>query len=140
MDRLDTLNMNTIEYPIISVGQFLDKVNGTLCFSRRFVYLKLRGSRHRIKVGVRTPEGLYTTCVPDEELEKHTSAACINELSIHAQVLREKLQHLHRSLGHANSKVMSEVLKNNKISNLKVKDLELLIDCDTCHTGKIRRP
>ena len=134
---MDTLHLPPIDQPILSVGQYLDHVNGHLVFTSKYVFLKIRGKPGHTKIGVRRADGLYTTCVPSEQLGRHT-AANIN-LSLHAQVIRERINHLHRCLGHASKARMAEVLKRNKIHNLSVKHLELLSCCDACHTGKMRR-
>ena len=60
-------------------------------------------------------------------------------LAVHAQLLRERVQHLHRCLGHISKKRMAEVLRDNNFTNLTIQDLQLLTKCDACHTGKIRR-
>ena len=129
--------MPQVEQPIISVGQYLDSIDGKLIFSRQYVHLHLHGQNKRIRIGVRTQDGLYRTCVPDSQLG--TYSLCRINLSVHAQVLRERVNHLHKCLGHISKQRMADILSRYKLSNLSIKDLELLGCCDTCHTGKIRR-
>ena len=134
---IDTLHMPDTEQAIISVGQYLDACNARMIFSKNAVHLLLRHSKKRIKIGVRDSDGLYSTCVSDQILGRHAIAK-IN-LSTHAQVLRERVNHLHRCLGHISKERMAIVIKNNNFTNLKVSDLELLSCCDACNSAKIRR-
>ena len=134
---IDTLHMPDTERAIISVGQYLDACNARMIFSKKSVHLLLRHSNKRIKIGVRDSDGLYSTCVSDDILGRHAIAK-IN-LSTHAQVLRERVNHLHRCLGHISKERMAIVIKNNKFTNLKVSDLELLSCCDACNSAKIRK-
>ena len=136
------IGINTLLYPkteraIIAVGQYLDACNAKMTFTRTAVYLLLRNSRKRIKIGIRDTDGLYSTCVPDHVLGRH-AVAKIN-LSTHAQVLRERVNYLHRCLGHVSKERMARVIRDNNFTNLKVSDLELLSCCDACDSGKIRQ-
>ena len=67
---IDTLHMSNTERAIISVGQYLDACNGKMTFTSKavLVYLLLSNNRKRIKIDIRDPDGLYTTCVPDNIL------------------------------------------------------------------------
>ena len=133
---VDTLLMPSVDKAIISVGQYLDAINGKMIFSQKYVYLILRNSKKRIRIGVRGDDGLYHTCVSDDALGRH-AVAKIN-LSTHAQVLRERVNYLHRCLGHISKRRMAQVIRDNHFTNLTVKDLELLSCCDSCHTGNSR--
>ena len=134
------LHMPSCSQPVISVGSFLDQIGGTLEFTNKHVFL--RKNKQRVRVGQRNEKGLYATCMSPGEaaaLTKASSTASVNSLSVHAQVLRENVHRLHRSLGHIGKDKMLLVMQRNQFTNLTPKDLELLLSCDACHSGKIRK-
>ena len=133
---VDTLLMPSVDQAIISVGQYLDTINEKMIFTKKHVYLVLRNSKKRIRIGARDEHGLYQTCVPDDVLGRHAVAKI--KLSTHAQVVRERVNYLHRCLGHISKRRMAQVIRDNHFTNLTVKDLELLSCCDSCHTGNSR--
>ena len=96
----------------------------------------MRNSRKRIRIGIIGEDGLYYTCVSNDTLGRHAVAKI--SLSTHAQVLRKRVNYLHRCLGHISKRRMAQVIRDNHFTNLMVKDLELLSCCDSCHTGKLR--
>ena len=129
--------MPSADDSIISVGQYLGKINERLTFTSKYVYLTIKGQRGRIQVGVHLSDGLYSTCIFDEEFGARAMAK-IN-LSVHAQLLREKVNYQHRCLGNISKERMTQVLDTHKFHNLTLNHLELVSCCDACHTGKIRR-
>jgi transposase InsO family protein len=137
LDGLDNvLYMPRASQPIISVGIFWIK-SGVHSPSRQGPQPK---KTEKI-VATRDERGLYTTCVSPEEAKELTSstAGVYNALGIHAQILRERIHMLHRSLGHIGKPRMLAVLRRNRFTNLKPSDLELLLSCDACHTGTIQK-
>jgi hypothetical protein len=131
------LHMPNVSQPIIALGQFLDQVGGQLVFSRTHLYL-LRDNNKTL-VGRRNEQGLYETCMSTQEAKALTAKTADINLSVHAQVLREKVYTLHRSLGHIGRHRMKQVLQRNNFTNLSVKDLDLLLSCDACQTGQIKK-
>ena len=131
------LHMPNCSQPVIAVGQFLDQIGGRLEFTNKAVYLIK--NKQRSLVGRRNELGLYDTCMSTQEATKLTTNKANISLSIHAQLLREKVHSLHRSLGHIGKDRMRLVIQRNYYTNLSVKDLELLLSCDACHTGKIKK-
>ena len=124
------LHMPSCTQPVIAIGQFLDQIGGTLEFTNTHLYLKRNGKR--LLVGERNEQGLYDTCMTVTEAAALTKGTANINMSIHAQVLREKVHSLHRSLGHIGKTRMMMVLQRNNFTNMSPKDLELLLACDAC--------
>ena len=123
--------------PVIAVGQFLDQVPGQLTFTKSHLFYEHKNEKKL--VGRRTLNGLYESCMDPCMIEKITGQSARVHLSIRAQVTREQIHRLHRSLGHISKHRMKKVLEANNFTHLRVQDLELLQACDACHTGKIKR-
>lgn len=128
--------------PIISVGAYLDQVGGSLEFTATKCYLKIGDSR--TLVAERNNKGLYTSCSRDKYTPspEHTSGSTnvgkIN-LSVEAQLLREKITWLHRTCAHIGKERLRRILSRHKFSNLRPEHVNLLLDCNACNMGKIKR-
>lgn len=134
------LHMPAAARDVISTGSFLDQYGGKLVFTADDLHLHLDG--HRIRCAKRGEDGLYNTCVDlagMAQLAQTTSSEAQTHLSIHAQVLREQIHMLHRTLGHIGPARMKQVLEQNNFTSLKPTHLKLLTTCDACQSGKIRK-
>jgi hypothetical protein len=133
----NVLHMPNASQPVISVGAFLDQIGGELRFTASKCYMWIKG--RSILVAKRDERGLYRTCMSKREANQLAEGTAKVNVSIQAQVLREQIHTLHRSLGHCGRKRMLQVLKRNSFTNLKPEHLKLLTSCDACHSGKIKK-
>ena len=120
--------MPAASQPIISVGAFLDQVGGRLEFTTDECHLVLtrNKTKQRILVAKRANRGLYRACMSPKDIQLITSSEADVNLSIHAQILREKINHLHQTLGHASPRRIKLVLQRNNFTNLKPSDVQLI--------------
>ncbi len=133
----EVLLMPSCTQPVISCSQFLDQHGGRLLISKNNItWLK---NKRRIYVAERDSRGLYISAMSRLEANKIQKNTARANLSIQAQLLREKVHNLHRCLGHIGMKKMKQVLRRNNFTNLKEKDLQLMMSCDACDAGKIKR-
>ena len=137
------LHMPSCTQPIISVGQLLDQVGGELRFTAQHCYLVKKGKEGKegkaLLVAERDERGLYRTAMSAKEARELCKETADVHLSIQAQLLRERVHTLHRCLGHINKDKIKQVMRRNNFTNLKEQDLELLVGCDACNSGKIRK-
>lgn len=133
----NVLYIPSCKQQIISASQFLDQNRGKLEFTTESIHWITKGKR--IQVGKRSSRGLYKTCITKQDIDKIFPKTANINLSIQSQLLRERVTHLHRTLGHASKGKMRRVLRRNNFTNLKEKDLELLLPCAACQSGKIKR-
>lgn len=134
------LHMPSASRDVIALGSFLDQFGGELTFTDRRLHLHI--DNKTILCAKRGESGLYDTCMAPADLEwlmAHKSKQAATHLSIHAQVIRERVHMLHRTLGHIGLARMRQVLERNNFTNIKPSHLELFTTCDACHSGKIQR-
>jgi hypothetical protein len=131
------LLMPSCSQPVISCTQFLDQHGGKLLLSKRSI--KWLRSGRATHIADRDQRGLYTSAMSISAANTMLNKTARANLSIQAQILREKAHNLHRCLGHIGIKKMRQVLRRNYFTDLKEKDLRLMINCDACNAGKIKR-
>ena len=133
----NVLHMPSCTQPIISVGQLLDQTGGTLCFTRSQCHHT--SGKERQLVAERDEKGLYRTVMSTKEARDLCEGTADIHLSVQAQLLRERVHTLHRCLGHVGKDKIKQVMRRNNFTNLKEKDLDLLVGCDSCNSGKIKK-
>ena len=149
----DVLLVPASKHQLVSVGSLTDQTGACVVFSSTDARLRCETTGLNVCIAKRASDGLYR--VTDARLSFDSApgspqlprilaaAPCLGKLQISFQLLRERVNRLHRVFGHASAKKLRRVLKAHPKFGIAPGNVKLLSLCHACSLGrakKARRP
>ena len=129
----DVLLLKTASRPLISTKKLLKKFGGYIVLGSQNATHISNEKKHTI-LGPKDPNGWYRI----DRLPAITKPD-VNNLTLINQLKREKIQRLHRCLGHVSANKIRQILSTVPLMGLHSHDVKLLQKCESCGLGKPRR-
>ena len=129
----NVLLVTSASRPLISSRELLDQYGGHIILgSKNATHVSTNNTKTIL--GPKDKNGWYRI----DRLPKRVSAD-VNDLTLVNQLKREKIQRLHRNLGHASINKIRQILSTVPLMGLHPHDVTLFQKCESCGLGKPTR-
>ena len=129
----NVLLLKSASRPLISTKKLLKQFGGYVVLGSQNA-THISNEKKRTILGPKDSQGWYRI-----DRLPETTRSDVNNLTLINQLKREKVQRLHRCLGHASANKIRQILSTVPLMGLHPHDVKLLQKCESCGLGKPRR-